>query len=317
MRLPSYARLGVLVASGAILLGAVTPPSQLQNWEVGGAQVQLSRVKMLAERVSKQNLLYQLQLGGIRKDDLVETASEIDAALRVLYEGSAMLGIPEPPTAELRKQIDRIDEQWGQIRPMAIASPYDYARRSGSVRGERASDPLLIRHIDGLVAKMIERAERAQELYNEICVQNELPDCVPMRAGPAATMLAERMIKEATFIYAKIDPERNHAGLTDTRAKLAKAIEPKDEAEIVVAARSPERGTAGRVVGEIRRDIDAHWETLAAQVDHLLAGEADQFDLLRALGTQRELVYEYQRYTIAIVRFGAEQRARRASAAGN
>lgn len=316
MRLPSKARLGVFVIAGGLLLGASRSPTQLQNWELGGAQVQLSHLMMLAERLSKQNLLYQLQLGEVRKEDIVETAGQIDVAVRVMYEGSAMLGVPEPPTPELRAQIDRVDKQWGQLRPMAVASPYDYARHSGTVRGDRTADPLLIRHFDDLVTKMIEQALRTQELFDEICVSNGLADCEAMRAGPATTILSERMLKEAIFIYAKVDVERNRANLAKTRALLAKSVEHKNE-PIVLQARSPERGTAGRVVGEIRRDIDQHWETLAAQIDRLLAGEDDRFDLMRALATQRELVSEYQRYTIAIVRFGAEQRARRSAAANN
>lgn len=316
MWVPSHTHLAALAVVGALLLGAAKPPSQLQNWEVGAAQVQLTRVMMLAERVSKQNLLYQLQLAEVRKSDMVETAGEIDVALRVLYEGNALLGVPLPPTESIRAQIDQVDERWGQIRPMAIASPYDYARRSGTKRGDRAADPLLVRHFDGLVEQMIEQTSKTQDLYNEICVRNKLPDCGPMRAGPATTMLAERMLKQSVFVYAKIDPETHRAGLIETRAALAKAVEHKDE-PVVVQARSPERGTAGKVVGGMRRDIDRHWATLSSQVDSLLEGQADEFDLMRALDTQAQLVSEYQRYTVAIIRFGAEQRARQAAAARN
>ena len=310
----SKSHLAALAVSVGLLLGAVPAPSLLQNWQVGAAQVQLSHVMMLAERLSKQNLLYQLRLGEVRKEHLVETAAAIDAALRVLYEGNALLGVPKPPTVDLRKQIDRVDAQWGLVRAMAVASPYDYVRRSGTQPGDKTADPLLVRHFDELVSKMIQRANRAQDLYNEICLKNELPDCVAMRAGPATTMLSERMLKEAIFIYAEMDAERNRAGLVKTRARLAKAVEHKDDAEMVLKARSPKRGTAGKVVGGMRRDIDAHWETLRRQVDLVLEGPADEFDLLRALGTQRQLVSEYQRYTIAIIRFGSEQRAHRAAA---
>jgi hypothetical protein len=314
MGLTSNARLPVLVVAGALLLGAVAPSPSLQNWEVGAAQVMLTRVMMLAERASKQNLLYQLQLAEVRKDDIAETAREIDAAMRVLHEGNALLGIPQPPTDALRIQLHRLDDQWGQVRPMALASPYDYARRSGTKQGDRAVDPLLIRHFDELTSRVIQQAQKAQQLYNEICVTNGLPDCEAMRAGPATTLLSERLLKQATFLHAKIDPDTNRTGLQATRDQLAKSVEHKDE-PIVVQARSPKRGTAGVVVGGMRRDIDAYWEALREQIDAVLADEADEFDLMRALGTQRRLVSEYERYTIAIIRFGAEQRARQAAAA--
>ncbi len=308
-RLP--ARLALLAAP-LLLLGADDAPPSFQPWEVGGAQIQLSRVIMLAERISKQNLLYQLHLAEVRKEDLVRTAEEIDKALRVLHEGSGTLGVPRPRTAALREQIDRVDREWGKIRPMALASPYDYARRSGTSVG-RTDDPLLVRHFERLVSGLIEQAVATQDLYFALCEQNSIPSCNAMRAAPATTALSERLLKETVFVHADIDPKPYRKRVEQTRGELAKAVERRQGIAIVARAQSPERGTAGRVVTQMRSDIDTYWETLDAQVTRLLAEGADEFDLMRALDTQQRLVFEYQRFTVAIIRFAAEQRARRAA----
>jgi hypothetical protein len=225
--------------------------------------------------------------------------------------------VPIPPTPELREQVEQIDQAWGPLRAMALASPYDYVRRSATGPDRRTADPSLVRHFDGLTAEFVRRASAAQELYKEICRQKKMPGCDAMVIGPAIGVLAERVVKEATFVHARIDAEQNTERLTETRAALARAIEAPDEVLIVQQARSAERGTPGKVVDDMRRDIEKYWSSLRGQVDRVLEGHPDDFDVREALRVQELLVWEHQRYTIAIVRFGAEQRARQAANAPN
>ncbi len=307
MSVRSQALLGAMVASWVVALGTTPASGALQEWEVGGAQIQLSRVMMLAERISKQNLLYQLKLGEQTKDQVVATAEEMDQAIRVLYEGSPLLGVRPPPSRELRDQIDRIDAAWGPARAMALASAYDYLRRAE--RG-RPGDPLRVLVFDERVQRVVEHAVRAQELYFEICMKQKLPACEAMRLGPATTMLSERLVKEAVLVYARLDAVENLARLAKTRAALKRTIERPHEVELVRQARSDARGVPGKVVDGMRRDIESYWATLRGDVDRVLEGDVDEFDIPLAMNTQKRLVVEFQRYTIAIVRFAAEQRAR-------
>ncbi len=307
MSVRSQALLGAMVASWVVALGTTPASGALQEWEVGGAQIQLSRVMMLAERISKQNLLYQLKLGEQTKDQVVATAQEMDQAIRVLYEGSPLLGVRPPPSRELRDQIDRIDAAWGPARAMALASAYDYLRRA---EGGRPDDPLRVLVFDERVQRVVEHAVRAQELYFEICMKQKLPACEAMRLGPATTMLSERLVKEAVLVYTRLDAVENLARLAKTRAALKRTIERPDEVELVRQARSDARGVPGKVVDGMRRDIESYWTTLRSGVDRVLEGDVDEFDIPLAMNTQERLVEEFQRYTIAIVRFAAEQRAR-------
>jgi hypothetical protein len=307
LRIRSQGRLGAMVASLLLVLGTTPAGGALQEWEVGGAQIQLSRVTMLAERISKQNLLYQLKLGEQTKDEVVATAKEMDQALRVLYEGSPLLGVRPPPSRALRDQIDRIDAAWGPVRAMALASPHDYLRRAG---GARPGDPMRVLVFDERVQRVVDHAARAQELYFEICMEQKLPACEAMRLGPSTTMLSERLVKEAVLVYAQLDAKENLARLAKTRAALKRWIEQPEEVELVRQARSPARGVPGRVVGGMRRDVERYWSTLRSEVDRVLEGDVREFDIPLAMNAQERLVAEFQRYTIAIVRFAAERRAR-------
>ena len=53
MSVRSQALLGAMVASWVVALGTTPASGALQEWEVGGAQIQLSRVMMLAPLIAR------------------------------------------------------------------------------------------------------------------------------------------------------------------------------------------------------------------------------------------------------------------------
>ena len=123
----SILRPALLLALALILAGPVRAAGR--PYEIAGAERELGRIRELAERLSKQNLLYQLHLAGQTKQDLVDTVAELDRVVELLRKGSVTYSVAPPPNEEVRAQIDKLDEAWGPLRRMALASPYDYLRR--------------------------------------------------------------------------------------------------------------------------------------------------------------------------------------------
>ena len=76
----------VSVLAGATLIAlAVARPvaGQILPWEVTVAEIEAGRLRHLAQRLNKQNVLYQLRVGNVSKEDLIKTASEIVEVFRL------------------------------------------------------------------------------------------------------------------------------------------------------------------------------------------------------------------------------------------
>ena len=71
---PTAVRAPVLAAVAAVLFVVPLFPStglaQILPWEIVVAQIETGRLRNFAERLAKQNLLFQLHLGETRKSDL-------------------------------------------------------------------------------------------------------------------------------------------------------------------------------------------------------------------------------------------------------
>jgi hypothetical protein len=188
-------------------------------YEIGGAQLELGRLRELTERLSKQNLLYQLHLAGQRKQDLHDTAAELDRVLELLRKGSTIYSVAAPPNPAIREQIDRVDTAWGPVRRMAVASPYDYLRRAREImpRQQRLGDPLFLRAFDRMSRALIEQADRLMGLYDEACLKTGYEFCELATTYGLPIMLAERMVKELVFVYAGLDVEKHAGRLCATR----------------------------------------------------------------------------------------------------
>jgi hypothetical protein len=298
-------RLIILALVATVFAGVAPGPRALQPWEHGGVQLQLGRVRMLTERLSKQNLLYQLNLAGQQRRNLVETAGQIDATLSVLEEGSLSLSVPAPPTLEIRRQIEALDATWGALRHTAVASPYEYVRRAAK-RG--VSDPLGIQHFDRLAGELDQQATRVSAVYVDLCEQQARTDCRAVASAISSGMLTERMLKELVLVVAGMDATANETRLRTSRDGFDRTLAVVGKQEPVRAAMSPERGKPGVVVSGMWRQIHDTWQLLRGDVDKALAGKGQEIDLANALARQHSLLSELQRLSVAVRRFAAERR---------
>ena len=88
---PTRLRGAVLLAAALVVAGPTPAQEQILPWEMTVAEIESGRLRGLIQRLSKQQLLYQLRLGDVRKEDLVATATRIDRVMESLHIGRAQL----------------------------------------------------------------------------------------------------------------------------------------------------------------------------------------------------------------------------------
>lgn len=305
---PTRSQPGALLLVALVLLaGAAPAQAQILPWEVNVAEIEAGRLRGLTQRLNKQNLLYQLHLGGVRKDDLVETATRIDRVLDSLTRGSPSYSIPEPWTPALRAQLEVVDESWGPLRRIAVASPYDTFRvaREFVPRESRRGDPLLLRYFDDLTLRLVEESEELLDLYHQECLKTGLEICDTARTSGQAAMLIERAAREAVCLVVGLDVEVNREKLDRTIGSYLAMRRANQESDFFAAATSPERGASGRAAGELLASLRDDWDKMQVQLRILEAGDAGNFDLHQLLEIQSRLVSKVERMTAALVRYAS------------
>jgi hypothetical protein len=303
-RLPARA-VGWVAATTAILLVPCPSRAEPLPWEITVAEIEAARIRQFAERLSKENVLFQLHLGDTLKSDMVGTASQIDRILETLEQGAPGYSIPAAWTPELRAQLRRVDDAWGPLRAIAIASPYEYfkAGRQFLPAGDRGSDPLLLRHFDDLSRNLIAESEKLLAAYDAECRATGLEVCAAASSVGYNAMLLERATKEAALIVAGIDPPANRKLLKGTLGAYVKQMESNDRDPTFVAALSPERGQAGKAAAEMLTSLRRDWAEVRAEFTILGAGDEERFDLRRLLDAQKTLIHKIERFTALIVQF--------------
>ena len=302
-RLPARA-VGWVAAATVLLLPG---PSRAQPlpWEITVAETEVARIRQLAQRLSKENVLFQLHLGDTLKSDMVATAGQIDRILETLEHGAPGYSIPAAWTPELRAQLQRVDAAWGPLRAIALASPYDYfkAGRQFMPLEDRGSDPLLLRHFDDLSLNLIAESEKLLAAYDAECHASGLEFCATARVVGYNAMLVERATKEAALIVAGIDPPENRKHLKATLAAYLEQMEANDRDPTFAAALSPERGRAGKAAAEMLVSLRSDWAEVRAEFNMLGGGDEERFDLRRLLEAQKTLIHKIERFTAVIVQF--------------
>jgi len=293
--------------AAAIVLVAGSAPAQILPWEITVAEIEAGRLRGLAERLSKQNLLYQLHLGEVRKDDLVQTASRMDHVLESLERGSPSYSIPAPLTPAIRAQLRTVDDLWGPIRRIAVASPYDSLRVSREFiqPEDRRGDPLLVRYFDDLCRDFIAASEKLIALYDAECQKTGLEVCATARTSGYAAMVIERAAKEAVYVVAGIAVDENRARLKATITAYQELRRANDENPFFAAALNPERGLSASAARELLLSLRTDWDAMQQQFTVLAAGDEKNFDLQALLQTQSELVAKVERLTAALIRYAS------------
>lgn len=297
----------IIAAAAAVLLTAESAPAQILPWEIAVAEIEAGRLRGLAEGLAKQNVLYQLHLGDVRKDDLVETSERIDVVLKALSRGSPSYSIPAPWTPELKKQIEHLDKLWGPLRRIARASPYDYLRvsRQFMPADDRRGDPLLLHYFDSLTEEFVEASEKLIDLYDAQCRKTGLAVCDTARSSGYATMVIERAARQAVYVVAGIDTEQHRTELEKSVAAYKALRTANNNSPFFAAALDPDRGVSAVAARELLVSLRRDWDTMQIEFTVLSAGDEKNFDLSHLLATQNELVDKVERLAAALVRYAS------------
>jgi hypothetical protein len=293
------------IAAVALLLFATPAPGALLNYEYGAAQSQLGLIRVLAERMSKQNLLFQLHLADRQKLEMLATVESMDEAIASLRKGDPLAGIPTPPTPEVRNRIDALEAAWAPLRASAVASPLEYLRRSREFLApqDRRSDPLLMLHFDGVAAGVIEAADAVAKLYDAGCRADEYTHCDLVLRQGRAEMLTERMVKQAILVFTEIDPKTTPKTLAAARDAY-EAMGLTDGAQrLVEQVTAAERAGEGVYMGRLLREINESWDKLRRRIDLVIEGNAQEDDIRQAVRIQELVVSDLQLFTASVTRF--------------
>ncbi len=298
-------RCGVLCAAllvGLAIVGARPARPPLLDFEYEAAQKEVGRLRMLAERLSKQNVLYQLHLADQHKLQLMETAREVNDALTLLQQGDATVGVPRPPTPALAEQVDGVREAWVPLEQLVMASPYEYLRRSRQFMARRddRGDPLRILQFDRMASSLLVEVDRLSELYRDACLEDEYPNCPELAASGLPQMLVERLVKESVMLFAGLEEKVSVKQVEATRDAFASQLDSFDDIDAVKRATAPERGATGEHVRAILQDLDESWQRLVREVTLVIRGQAEEANLRRALAVQQIVVDDLQRLRVAV-----------------
>jgi hypothetical protein len=274
----------------------------LLDYEYGGALAQLGRLRMLVERLSKQNVLYQLHLAGQSKIELIDTASKIQETLDLLHAGRPLMVVPEPPTEEIRKQLRQIDAAWVPVQRMARASPFEYLRRSREFIDPKddRGDPLMILYFDDLARQVVLEADRTSELYIKECKREGWERCEFAGVAGIPGMLVERIMKEALLVFAGLESEKNRARLAATRKELDAKLQLTGSSSVMTGAISSTRGKRGEAAAALWKDIESAWRRLGDELELVARGQAEERNLQQAASVQILLVADMQRLAVEL-----------------
>jgi hypothetical protein len=274
-------------------------------YEIGGAQEELGRIRELTERLSKQNLFYQLHLAEQQKQDLHDTAAELDRSLELLREGSVAFSVAAPPNQAIRNQVEQVDKAWGPVRRMAVASPYDYLRRANEFmpRRHRLGDPLFIRSFDRMAQALIEQVDRLMLLYQKECMKTDYELCELASTHGIPIMLTERVVKELVFVYTAPGEESDRERLRETRDAIDAHHAEVAQQPLLEEETDPARGDAAAFVSGLWSSLNEDWGRLRLEIDLAIAGRADEINLKKVLKIQARLVETWERLTVVTLRF--------------
>ncbi|TFG94305.1 MAG: hypothetical protein E4H11_07015 [Myxococcales bacterium] len=301
----AWSRTAGLAVAFALVAGSAS--AQILPWEVNIAEVEAGRLRNVAERPSRQFVLYQLHLGDVRKSDLVETAAQIDRLIESLERGVPSQSIPAAWTPTLRQQLRQLESSWGPLRRIAVAGPHEFLRvmQEFVPTESRRADPLSLGYIDDLTRAFIAESETLLDTYNGECLKTGLEICPTARLSGLTAMLGERATKEAVYVVADIDRVENRKRLQQTIEAYRVQRHAYDANPLFAAVLNPERGVSARAAGELLASLRLDWDAMELQFADLAAGDDKNFDLQTLLDREEILVDKIQRFTAVIVRYAS------------
>ncbi|MBW2362446.1 MAG: hypothetical protein JRG84_16210 [Deltaproteobacteria bacterium] len=280
---------GTLLLVGFVVLLSPTAgvaDAHIPSHEFNGAMRDTNWVRVTAQQLSKQNLLYQLRLGNVTKQDIVDSAGEMDRILDKLANGRTDQWVPKPPTPEIHAAIERIDAKWGPLRTLSMY-------------------PLLVRRFSELSTELGEAAETLLALYLKECLKYEYPLCRVQAINGVPQLLSERMVTALVFVYAGIERETNIVRLREARNTYDATMQRVRKVPLVIEAMDPSRGISGRAISDMLQIADREWHVLRAEVDRILGEEAVRIDFGNVLTSQEQMALQMIRLRVAMERYAA------------
>ncbi len=306
-------RRGVAALLSWVWLAAAAPTAgaALLDFEYAAALNHLGQMRMLAQRLAKQNVLYQLHLDDPQKYELVESARKLGRLLEAVGEGRPLLGVPRPPTQEIVERIRAVEAAWTPVERMSLASPYAYLRGSREFIAprDRRGDPLLLVHFDNSAEALVAAIDEAAKLYVAACEADGYPHCADAGRAGRPAMLMERVATDAVLVFAGIAREERSVRLGETRAELAAFLDQIGAHPVVKATVDEARGSSGRHAAELWENVMVSWRRLERELDAILADEADAASIRRAVDVQRLMVDDMERLARTLEQFALAQEA--------
>ena len=298
---PALAALAVLALSASPGLAADPIP-----FEIGISAREAGHVRALLEKLSKQNVLYQFRLGGISKQQMQETAAQIDRVIATLEKGSPTYSVAPLVTKAVLEQIHALDAEWGRLRRLALASPYDYLRYGSDLMPKRSriGDPFSIQVFDDMTRATIAEADELQRMIVAQCNETGYEFCDAASQSGFFNMHVQRIAKQLVLLYAGIEIEgASIDDLRGNRDRLEAALTALGASPILVGASEASRGRQGIFVSTLWGSIQEGWGQVRFEVDLALEGRVDGLDIQRMLKVQRALVDELDRIRAALSRY--------------
>ena len=293
-----------LFVAVAALITAQSATAALLRYEYSAAHRQLAQIRMLTERLNKENTLYQLYLDANRRHDVVATTRAIDAALELLREGAPFHGVPRPPTQAIRERLEALEEAWARVRARALTNPYRRDRAQFTVREGRGYDPAVLLYLDRAAQHVLDAADRVSDLYVEECKKDSYHGCKLDRDAGAAHLLSEQIVKDTIYLFAGVDREGTRKQLEARLEAFSSAIDPPPETRrFIDEAMADARGAAGEYVVELQQSIEQSWPSLRRGVELVMSGDAEKINLLEVVRIQRGLVDDLERLTVVMTRY--------------
>jgi hypothetical protein len=280
-------------------------------FEIGLAAREAGHLRALFSELDKQNVLYHYHLGSVGKQELQETAAQIDRIMSTLEKGSPAYSIAPPVTRGIRDQLIALDDEWGKLRRLALASPYDYLRLSNNLmpKRARANDPLNIQIFTEMSTTSIAEADKLQQLIIAECSKTGYEFCEAARRSGAFNMRVQRIAKLLVLAFAGIDQQDNLKLLRADVKQLDENLNSLAESPIVTGALAESRGRSAEFVRGLWASIQEGWANMRFEADLAVEGRVEGLDIQRMLKAQRELVDDLDRFRAALSRYAEAQLA--------
>jgi hypothetical protein len=279
--------------------------AKLFRYEHIAAQRQLGRLRVLMERMNKDNLLYRLRIEDSHQPraHAIAAAAEVDQAFIALRQGDPRTGVPRPPNPEIEPMLAEIEQEWTPIRRLAESSPFDYLRRSRLiVDPSDEPDPLALRYFDRRISELVGAVDRTSEIYTRACTRDGYALCEKSADSGRAGRLSEQLVKQALLYFAGAAPRDGLERKKDEFDHFMASPTGRPDLDQPMPASSAPESLLARAVIDVLAETRSTWSDLRRELELVSQGSALAPNLERAIALQRRMALELDRLGVAVAR---------------